>query len=61
MNVPGRNSIPKMEIVFIAELSLCVSTAIIFIIVLSSLPAFAMAAELLVSPMFVFESFCAIH
>ena len=45
MNVPGRNIIPRREIVFMAELSLLLSEAKILIAALSSLLAFAMMAD----------------
>jgi len=45
MKVPGRNIIPRIAIVFIAELSFLLSIAISFIVAGSSLLALAMAAE----------------
>jgi hypothetical protein len=61
MNVPGRKSMPRIDIVFMAELSLLLSRAILLITALSSLLAFAIAAELSARAMFTLASFWAIY
>lgn len=61
MNVPGKKTMPRIEIVFLAVLSFLLSKAIVLMIALSSLLAFAIAAELQASSMLTFASFYAIN
>jgi hypothetical protein len=61
MNVPGKKNMPNIAIVFIAELSLLLSTAIVLITALSSLLAFAIAAELSARLIFTIASFWAMN
>jgi hypothetical protein len=61
MKVPGRKTIPKIEIVFMAELSRLLSRAIVLITALSSLLALAMTAEVSARLRFVLASLAAMN
>ncbi len=61
MNVPGRKTMPRIEIVFIAEESRWVSNAIVLMTALSSLLASAMIVEVSARLRFVLASFAAIN
>ena len=61
MNIPGRKSVPKIAIVFIAELSFLLSIAIVRLTALSSLLACAIVVESLAREILTVASFCAMN